>query len=454
MNTPVYDFVSEYIASDPSRLHMPGHKGGGPLGIEQRDITEIRGADVLYTAEGILAESERNAAALFGTGRTLYSTEGSSHVIKAMLYLALLRWRRNGGTERPILLAARNAHKVLLYAAALLDFDIEWLYPPETDLRTICSCQPMAEAIARRLAGMERRPFAVYLTSPDYLGFSADIAGAAAACERYDLPLLVDDAHGAYTHFLEPSRHPMDRGAWLCADSAHKTLPCLTGGAYLHMSARAAEEVGAEANDALALFGSTSPSYVILQSLDLCNAYLAEDYPRRLAGQIAKLDALKKRLRQKGVAALDTEALKLTVDASRWNMTGEELAERLRAYRVEAEFADLQYVVLMFTLENADRDFERVERCLLSAAEEYGRVDRAPREALPLRPLRRAMRIREAIFAPHRRVPVEESVGRVCGQPSVSCPPAIPIAVSGEVIDAQAAALFRAYGVEEISVVK
>ena len=81
METPIADFVSAYLQSDVSRLHMPGHKGRGPLGCEQLDITEIAGADALYQADGIIARSERNAAALFGTAATFYSTEGSSQCI-------------------------------------------------------------------------------------------------------------------------------------------------------------------------------------------------------------------------------------------------------------------------------------------------------------------------------------------------------------------------------------
>ena len=87
MNTPIADFVRRYAASDTSRLHMPGHKGRAFLGCESLDITEINGADALYEADGIIAESESYAASLFGTAKTLYSTEGSSQCIRAMLYL-------------------------------------------------------------------------------------------------------------------------------------------------------------------------------------------------------------------------------------------------------------------------------------------------------------------------------------------------------------------------------
>ena len=127
MTTPIVDFVRRYAQSGTARLHMPGHKGQSLLGCEPWDITEIRGADELYEAEGIIAQSEANATRLFGTAHTYYSTEGSSQCIRAMLHLALQMRPAKAG--RPVLLAARNAHKALLYAAALLDFDIQWLWP-------------------------------------------------------------------------------------------------------------------------------------------------------------------------------------------------------------------------------------------------------------------------------------------------------------------------------------
>ena len=501
MNTPIYDFVTEYMNSGISRLHMPGHKGRGPLGAEIRDITEIRGADVLCEAEGIIGESEANATALFGTGHSFYSTEGSSLAIRAMLFLALQRARQMQ-TARPVVLAARNAHKAFLYACALLDCDIEWVYPEENSLNSVCACHPSPALIASRLQEMDRRPFAVYLTSPDYLGTLADVRGIADAvrtvCERggaawmrgasedqapAEIPVLVDNAHGAYLHFLPESQHPLDLGAYMSCDSAHKTLPVLTGGAYLQVSRRAMEELGPEVRPALSLFASTSPSYLILQSLDLCNAYLADSYPPRLAGTIARIGDLKAALKASGVPILESEPLKLVIDASRVSSEacpgGAYLAEILRGAGIEPEFADTEYLVLMLTPENPEEDYEKIQGALTRFSraggfrrERPGRTggaipagsggsgstvppeERTGAAPLRLRPLPRALSVRDAIFSPHETLPVTGCIGRVCGQPTVSCPPAIPIAVSGEIITGDMIPLFLACGVTELSVVK
>lgn len=223
MTTPIVDFVRRYAQSGTARLHMPGHKGQSLLGCEPWDITEIRGADELYEAEGIIAQSEANATRLFGTAHTYYSTEGSSQCIRAMLCLALQGAPRTG--KRPVLLAARNAHKALLYAAALLDFDIRWLWPAPEDTGALCSCPVTVQALSaalEELAGQGRTPFGVYLTSPDYLGGMQDIAALSAVCDAHGVPLLVDNAHGAYLHFLPGgSRHPIALGAAMCLSLIH-----------------------------------------------------------------------------------------------------------------------------------------------------------------------------------------------------------------------------------------
>lgn len=444
MKTPIVDFVRNYQAEGTAHFHMPGHKGMGPLGCEAWDITEVAGADSLYEASGIIAESERNAASLFGSRQTLFSTEGSSQCIRAMLYLALVN--RPAGTP-PVVVAARNAHKAFLYAAALLDFTIVWLWP-ETENHSLCTCPVSPETLEQTLNALDAPPAAVYITSPDYLGNMADISALAEVCHRVGTVLAVDNAHGAYLRFLQPSRHPLDLGADLCCDSAHKTLPVLTGGAYLHISRDAPKIGGAKA--ALALFGSTSPSYLTLTSLDLCNAALAGDEPERIRTAAGRLGALKQDLLSWGWATVGDEPLKLTLDtaASGWN--GLELAKHLRIREVEPEYADGDFCVLMVAPENTPEDLQRLADSLACA------IQKAPRShsALPLAKGEQVLSVREALFTPHETVSAAESLGRICGAPAVACPPAIPIAVSGERIGPEAVALFREYGAETVVVLK
>ena len=443
METPIADFLRRYDGAGMARFHMPGHKGKEFLGCEHLDITEVYGADALYEADGIIAQSEANATALFGSRRTCYSTEGSSQCIRAMLYLALTC--RPAGTA-PVIVAARNIHKAFVYAAALLDFEVVWLWPEEC--RSLCGCPVSPEALDKTLASLPAPPAAVYLTSPDYLGGMADIAALAEVCHCRGTLLAVDNAHGAYLRFLTPSRHPLDLGADLCCDSAHKTLPVLTGGAYFHVSKHAPAVLAEHAKAALALFGSTSPSYLTMASLDLCNGYLAADYPTQLAETVHRLSDLRKSLAARGWRAGDSDPLRLTIAAPA-GLPGTALADRLRQSRVECEYADRDFLVLMATPENEPSDFDRLITALGVNHALY-----APPAPLPLAKGERACSIREALFAPHETVPTGQALGRVCGAPTVSCPPAIPIAVSGEVIGPEALNLFRHYGVETVDVLK
>jgi len=442
MNTPIADFVRTYAASGASRFHMPGHKGVGALGCEGMDITEVHGADALYEASGIIGESEQNATALFGSRRTVFSTEGSSQSIRAMLYLAVTN-RPQG--VKPVVVAARNVHKAFVFACALLDLDVVWL-APEGDARSLCSCRITAETLDKTLRSMDAPPCAVYLTSPDYLGGRADIAALAKVCHDHGTVLAVDNAHGAYLHFLKNPCHPLDLGADICCDSAHKTLNVLTGGAYLHISKTAPAGFAENAKAAMALFGSTSPSYLIMASLDLCNAYLAEKFSTELAECVEKLDALRRTLVESGWQVEQTDPLRITVNAPT-GASGIELAEKLRTHGVVAEYADPEFLVFMATPGNTQEDFDRIAQVL--------GVNTAPaavRTPLPVAIGDQAVSIRKALFSPHETIPAAQGLGRICASPTVSCPPAIPIAVSGEVIGQEAMELFAHYGVETLDV--
>ena len=443
MDTPICDFVRRYAESNALRLHMPGHKGTAFLGMEPFDITEIDGADSLYEASGIIHQSETNAGRLFGCS-TFYATEGSSQCIRAMLYLAVQRGKAQG--RKPLIAAARNVHKSFLSVCALLDLDVLWLYPEES--MSYLSCEIRPETLDARLRNAEQKPTAVYLTSPDYLGKVADIAGIAAVCRRHDVLLLVDNAHGAYLRFLEKSLHPIDLGADLCCDSAHKTLPVLTGGAYLHLSPAVEAELSPRAKNALSLFGSTSPSYLILQSLDAANGYL-DRYRAKLQEFLPAVAMLKEMLTRAGYCLYGQEPLKITIAAKSYGYTGKEIAQYLLSHQIVCEFADLDYLVLMVTPEIPVEDIRRLQDILLALPARSP----LPQGAPAFRAGTKVLSIREAMLSSIVSIPVSESEGRILAAASVGCPPAVPILVCGERIDRHAIACFQYYGVNAVAVV-
>lgn len=443
METPICDFVKKYTEENGVRFHMPGHKGQGFLGVEQRDITEIEGADVLYQGNGIIAESQRNAAKIFNTAKTLYSTEGSSLSIRAMLYLTSVFAKQQG--KIPKIAAGRNAHKVFITACALLDIDVDWLYGDD-----LLTCKITADCLEKYLSNEGRECVAVYVTSPDYLGNTVKIKELSEVCKKYGVLLLVDNAHGAYLRFLETDRHPIALGADMCCDSAHKTLPVLTGGAYLHFGKSVPACILEQAEDAMQLFSSTSPSYLILQSLDGNNRYLSDSYSKKLQEFIKSIDTLKSDLLKAGFTLVGDEPLKVTIATKSYGYKGDELSDILSKNKIVCEFCDPDYICFMLTLQNGIEAVEVLKKALCDIPKRTEILETAPK----VTKAQRCCSPRQALMCDSELKPIEDCEGRVMAAVSVSCPPAIPIVVCGEIIGRNDIERMKYYGIEKIRVKK
>jgi arginine/lysine/ornithine decarboxylase len=256
--------------------------------------------------------------------------------------------------------------------------------------------------------------------------------------------LLVDNAHGAYLKFVTPSMHPMDLGADMCCDSAHKTLPVLTGGAYLHISDQAPKIFTRLAKQALAMFGSTSPSYLILQSLDAVNRYLVHTYPEQLRTFLPLCNQAKVELAAHGYSFVGNEILKWTIDCKSYGYTGIQLAQQLKESNIHVEFSDPDYLVLMFTPEIGIDGLTRLQTTLIGIPSRSPIVNSPPAPVIGV-PI---LTPRQAALSPSEIIPVKESFGRILSAPSVGCPPAVPIIVCGEQIDANTIECFQYYGIE------
>ena len=441
MKTPIVSFLKSYQEKSPVRMHMPGHKGAGILGFEEMDLTEIHGADELFAAEGIIKESEQNASSLFGCP-TYYSTQGSTLCIQTMCTILCQDAKSKG--KNPKILAGRNAHRSFIHAAALLDFDIEWLYGNSDYL----SCKVSAKDLEKEI--IENHPTAVYLTNPDYLGNLLDIKSLASVCKKHNVLLAIDNAHGAYLRFLESSLHPIDLGADLCCDSAHKTLPVLTGGAYLHLSDSLNKEWKSQVKHFMEYFSSTSPSYLIMASLDAANEVLDDTFRKSLFECIRYVDSLKNTLVQHGYTILSGEPMKITISTKDYGYTGNEIADFLMDCDIYPEFYDSDYIVLMPSPYNTKEDFIRLEICLCEIERKKAILTSFPK----LECAQKVMNVRQALFAPSMKVDISKSLGQICSSVIVSCPPAILPVIPGEIISESAIEVMKYYGIESVRVVK
>lgn len=441
MKTPIVSFLKSYQEKSPVRMHMPGHKGAGILGFEGMDLTEIYGADELFAAEGIIKESEQNASSLFGCP-TYYSMQGSTLCIQTMCTILCQDAKSKG--KKPKILAGRNAHRSFIHAAALLDFEIEWLYGNSDYL----SCKIHAEDLEKAI--IESLPTAVYLTNPDYLGNLLDIKSLASVCKKHNVLLAIDNAHGAYLRFFEPSLHPIDLGADLCCDSAHKTLPVLTGGAYLHLSESLNQVWKNDVKHFMEYFSSTSPSYLIMASLDAANEVLDTTFRNSLSECVRSVASLKNTLVQHGYTILSGEPMKITISTKEFGYTGNEIANLLMECDIYPEFYDSDYIVLMPSPYNTKDDLKRLETCLCGIERKPILINKPPK----LEQSKKAMNVRQALFSSSITLDVSKSLGQVCSSVTVSCPPAILPVIPGEVISESSIEVMRYYGIETVRVVK
>ncbi len=436
MNTPILDFLKSY--DGVVRLHMPGHKGK----VNPYDITEVDGADVLYSPHGIIAESEKNAAEIFGTAKTAYSVEGSSLGIRAAVYLVATYAKSIG--KNPVVIAARNVHSTFISACALSDVSPDWLYGKDDE---IISSSVTPEILDDALNHTDATAF--YLTSPDYLGNIADVSKFADICHKYGALLVVDDAHGAYLNFLSESRHPIALGADIVVDSAHKTLPCLTGTAYVHISKSAPTFFAENLNNALSLFASTSPSYLLLSSLDEFNGK-ADDFKTKLQSTVQATEKVKIALNEKGHILVGNEPLKITISAKPYGYLGTEIASALNEKNIVVEFADKDFLTVMISPCNTPDDLNALLDALCALPKKSAILAPCPKPAQG----EKVLSVREAVFSPSEKISSKNAEGRVLAGLTLSCPPAVPIAICGERLSRNAIDALAYYGIDDVNVIK
>ena len=439
--TPIYDALINHKNYKRASFHTPGHKGRFNEIINnllQFDYTELPDTDSLYEASGCILKAEQKAADLFGCKRTLFSAGGCTLAIQTMLRLVC----PCGGK----ILCSRVIHKSAANAMCLLGIDPVFIYPRQ-DAGPYLPGRTNKDDIEAALKN-NCDVCAVYITSPDYYGVMSDIEGISFVCKKYNVPLIVDNAHGAHLKFVG-KLHPIDLGASMSACSAHKTLPVLTSGAFLNINDTKFID---DAKNAMSVFGSTSPSYPVMASLDICRQWLSEHAKLEYKILIDTVNDIKNTIEKKGmlqpIGACDPTRIALNTYSI--GINGNDAAEMFRNYGVEPEYSNDKYVVLIPTVFNTDDDFIKLKNAIKNIK---------PKGAAPKMNLfeipkaEKKLSLRDAFLSKTKVVDIKDSVGLVAAEVLSPCPPGVPVIMPGEIVNENVVNFLLGYGFFKIKVV-
>lgn len=434
-DTPLFDCLRRHRHKGLAPFHTPGHKNAGffPQELWQLDLTELPDTDALFEADGAIRLLEERLACVFGAGRTLLSAGGCTLAIQAMLRLASQR----GST----VLIGRNAHRSAVNTCALLGLEPVWLLPQSAD--SIFPGTVQAKDVEAAFAAHPDIA-ACYLTSPDYYGELCDIRSIAKICRRHGAWLLVDNAHGSHLAFLKEKLHPLSLGADMTACSLHKTLPVLTGGAVLNLRDAS---LGTAAKEAMALFGSTSPSYLTMASVDLCQAYLREQGAQAYQALEKRVASLKALADTQGLYQPpgQCDPLRFCINTACAGVSGSKQTEFFHHYGVEPEFCDGQNAVFISTPFNTQEDFDRLKKAV-SALRRSTPPPKQPPYILP----EKVCSPRRALLGKTESVPLAQAAGRIAADTVCPCPPGIPVIMPGERINPKILSLLEQGGRSDI----
>lgn len=431
MPTPLYDCLKAYAADGPLRMHMPGHKGG-PLPVAELsqaaalDVTEITPTGNLYEAGEPFDTAQRLWAQVFGFDHCQFLTGGSTMGIHTGLTLCC--------PPGSAVLVDRGCHRSVFHSMALLDLTPVYLPRPWSAEEGVVG--PFSPEDVERALKNHPEIKTVCITSPTYFGLLSDIAGISQVVHRHGAKLMVDGAHGAHLPFLGVDAFS---GADVVVVSAHKTLPALGQSALLLTNGFAPQQVRRYA----ALYGSSSPSYLLLASLDAARDYLQGDGGlayRRAAQRTAQL--------REQFPSIRGEALdpcRLTVKTK----DGPALARALEEMGVFAEMEDGGHVVFILTCADGDDALDRLARALETCRPLLGDRERP----LPPPPMPEiAVSQRTALFSATETLPLAQCEGRIAAGPLAPYPPGIPVVAPGERISKKELSYFHEIRYNNLSV--
>lgn len=461
---PIWETLTGYARSGIYGFHTPGHKGGrfaapeiealvGKRGL-QLDLPAMTATDNLFHPTGCVHEAQRLASELFGSSETVFLTAGSTLGIAT----SLLATVPQGHTVA----LPRNIHRSVV-AGLVLSGALPRFIPHDV----LSECGALGVTAEKLAATLDRdpKPAAVLLTRPSYYGLARDLTDIVAVCRERQIPLIVDEAHGPHLHFL-PQGGPapaLAAGADLVVQSCHKTLGSLVGSAQLHNGQDSIVDP-AQVRDALNVLQTTSPSFLLLASLDVMRRWLARDGRQLFAAAVDEARQLEETIdsipgfrvmrpeNEPRLAGHLRDPLRMVVDVSGTGWSGYEVERHLRTeFKIEDEMADWFNVTYVLSPQDDPAARERLVAGLRSVSQrcQESRVDSQEQDRRltldsqlstyllqpPIPPL--GMPPRKASLSRKATIPLADAAGRACAEMVMFYPPGIPLLMPGELVTSE-----------------
>ncbi|AUG58829.1 aminotransferase class I/II-fold pyridoxal phosphate-dependent enzyme [Acetivibrio saccincola] len=430
----------QYSGKNPVCFHMPGHKLGNdpyiPYGdkLYLMDVTEVPGLDNLHQPSGVIKEAQELAAKAFGADYTFFLVNGSTCGIHAAIMSVCKRGDK--------LIVARDCHMAAINGMMLAGVEPVYI-KPEFDhsfkIPSVLKCEHIEKALTENSDAV-----GVYITRPNYYGVCSDIEEISNLVHSYGKVLIVDEAHGAHFNFsdkLPPGALEFDSD--ICIQSAHKTLPALGQGAYLHVKGTRADVE--KVRYSLNILQTSSPSYLVMAFLDISRAIMEKEGREILESLLEDIEKFHdsisyntrfRMLSKDNFKSGDLDRTRLVINTKSYGLTGFEIENILRSrYNIQVEMADLYNIVCIVTNANRGQDLEELKNALMD-------IHRDCKDSLPLPEIHigayeipeQKVKLSELMHKSFRRIKLKEACGMVSRRMITPYPPGIPVICPGEVM--------------------
>lgn len=435
MNAPLMEGLLKYKNKKSVRFHMPGHKGRIAYDLAKFipfiDVTEVEGTDNLHNARGVIDKAQKKASNIYGTKRTFYSVNGTT----AGIYAAITSSVKPGEE----ILVQRNCHKSIYNALVLGRIKGHFLYPKydeQNNILTVIDPLEIDDILTKN-----KNIKAVVIAYPSYLGICSDINTISDIIHKHDKILIVDEAHGSHLKFNKSLPISAESaGADIIVQSTHKTLPAYTQSSMLHLNSERVDED--RLSKMMSMYQSTSPSYILMASLDMAIDYMDNEGRKRLEKLLFFIDKFVNNM--KSVEGIDIftgdenykfDKTKIVINATKLGLRGSDLENILRKdYNIELEMSDLYYALAMVSVMNTKEDLDKLYLALKDVSKVYSKDSLKEEKNIKYIYPKKQMEIYEAFNEESKFVRLDEAVDELSADYIIPYPPGVPILAPGEVL--------------------